>query len=783
MRSRHPSHDPTSRTTVRIFTVFLAFLVPMGMALSFLWPALSGGLLADDYLVNIFLDRDVATHAVVDWSRVWRDLSGPWLGLEGSAIYRPMISLQYGIEIALGQGDPVYLHVSNAIVHVLTVFAVCWLGFALSSTAPARTAFVAGTLFALHPACMETAAWISGCVTGTQVLFSMLAVASFAWARRRSRVEWLAFSWVAALLALLSKESALMLPLLLLLVDGLVRLPTTWTGTLGRHLLFAPLWIAYLAARKLFLGTFLGEGLAGWEPEGLTGGWEAVLANLEAKLTALAMPYSDLFTSWRGLWVPSPRVLVSRLGHPTDLVPFLEVLAFLAFLGLVVFIALRSVRNWRILWTVLLGTLAVLATFAPTYAFPIGRDLGGMRHLYEGAAWACIVVALAAFDVRAVPRRLATWCVLVLLAVWGTGLALQTHARGTRYAWAWDEVAHVERALQTLGEEATPEKPLVSVVTPTVYEGVPLVRPNAVYAMGEPPNAPHDVPVVGLNCTFESVLHSEPLYHDAAPLRAMMEFGGTLLFWDPAKRAFVEVGRDPAIDGLPAVTPLGGGRTVFRFAELLGPAYQNLSPFWIERVDVAVSGEASGGQLAWSVGGASPASDAFVVFGEGTKVGEGGERITHFSVDLSHSLTFFSTQIQGGVSGFTLTFDEPVDPARVIALQLAKRLDVLPAMGTPLRGNGLHVGEESVLLHPPRGPVPEGQRRSLVLMGQHAALLVPIEGNVVRFDEVVARDLRRIARMMRTPRVWYYFLEEPVAGQAFPARRSVVDWFTLLPPE
>ena len=135
-------------------------LIPSVVALLVYAPTLTGGFLSDDFLLDCLLDRST-DEVRVSWGAVLADFARPWLGIEGSVLYRPVMSVSYAIDLLLGGGSPVPFHVTNVLAHVIATASCAWLCARFSPARPRLAAVVGGLLFALHPAAVEATAWVS----------------------------------------------------------------------------------------------------------------------------------------------------------------------------------------------------------------------------------------------------------------------------------------------------------------------------------------------------------------------------------------------------------------------------------------------------------------------------------------------------------------------------------------------------------------------------------------------------------------------------------------------
>lgn len=130
--------------------------------------------------------------------------------------YRPLFLLWLLINRMLFGLHPLGWHLTTVLIHLAVTFMVYRLAQRL--TGDQVTAGIAALLFGLHPVHIEAVAWISGV---TEPLMAFWLIASFlCYLNHRQRPEhangWFAASLLFYVLAMLAKETALVLPLLIL---------------------------------------------------------------------------------------------------------------------------------------------------------------------------------------------------------------------------------------------------------------------------------------------------------------------------------------------------------------------------------------------------------------------------------------------------------------------------------------------------------------------------------------------------------------------------------------
>jgi len=137
-----------------------------------------------------------------------------------AAYYRPLVTLSFWLDQSLSRNNPHWFHVVNLLLYTLAAAAVTLVLWELLHSGV--WALLGGLLFAAHSSHVESVAFVSGRTDIMLTLF--IGVASFALLRSfRKRNHWW---WLvvppAFGLALLSKETAVLFPLLVALAPLLV---------------------------------------------------------------------------------------------------------------------------------------------------------------------------------------------------------------------------------------------------------------------------------------------------------------------------------------------------------------------------------------------------------------------------------------------------------------------------------------------------------------------------------------------------------------------------------
>lgn len=360
-------------------------------------------------LPNGLVIDDVHQIAENDWITSPRHLGeifsrGVW-DFEGrsSSYYRPLMYVLYtGVYAVAGRAAWAY-HLLNILFHAGATLLVAMLArqaFPRSAPrAPALLAppFVAGLLFATHPIHTEPVAWSAGIADLGLTLFGLLALWCHATAAERGWGRD-AGSVIALLLALLCKETAVVIPLLAIAYDVLFLEPPERTPRLVRGLaLFAVAGAIYGGLRVHALGGL--APTAGRIELGAAAYALAVLALLAGYIEKLVLPVGLNF--WHQFAPPSSLLSAAAAGA-----------ACIAGITAAAAFALRANRTARFAFVVFVVPL--LPSF---YLGALNQGLENAfaeRYLYLPSVGFVLLLALA---IEAVRLRAARHGALVLAAV------------------------------------------------------------------------------------------------------------------------------------------------------------------------------------------------------------------------------------------------------------------------------------------------------------------------------------------------------------------------------
>jgi tetratricopeptide (TPR) repeat protein len=224
-------------------------------------PVVAGLLAVTLYLPTVrndfvFDDRGVVLEnpLLLDVRDLPRLFAAPWWNtprVAGGGLYRPVTTATFALDRAAARGfRPGWFHAVNALLHGVVTGLVTAL--ALRLFPGVLPALAAGILFAVHPVHSEAVAGIVGRSEILAAGFTLAALFADDAARRRrgaAATRAALFAPVLVLLAILSKESALAAPLLILLFARLRGRPREGERRTGLRLA-----IGYAAAIAVALG-------------------------------------------------------------------------------------------------------------------------------------------------------------------------------------------------------------------------------------------------------------------------------------------------------------------------------------------------------------------------------------------------------------------------------------------------------------------------------------------------------------------------------------------------
>ena len=173
-------------------------------------------------LGNTFVYDDYLTITNNHFIRERRYLSAffsqKYFAISNELTYRPVVTLSYFVDYAIWQLQPWGYHLTNLVIHTLNVYLVYFAVYRLFKNR--ITAFISCLLFSIHPIFSEAINAVSYREDLLSASFLLVAFILFIQynksTNRRYFIIWYALSLLTYLLAMLSKETAVVLPFLIL---------------------------------------------------------------------------------------------------------------------------------------------------------------------------------------------------------------------------------------------------------------------------------------------------------------------------------------------------------------------------------------------------------------------------------------------------------------------------------------------------------------------------------------------------------------------------------------
>lgn len=244
-------------------------------------------------------------------------VEGYWAGTgedepldSGGSLYRPLTLLTYAANYFADGLRPFGYHLVNLVLAMLV--AAAFYRFALDLEISRPAAVGAGLLFVVHPIHTEAVSSVVGraeLIMGLGVFWSMHLYCAFYYERKVGLAKGcgtLVWSWLAFAGALLSKEQAVVLPFLLVLLDLMKSAPPSgapaWLKFVStRYAVYGVILVAYLGARSVAVGNYT-PGSFIFRPPDFISYLDNPLAHVSGSVRALtALKVSGLYL-WLFVW-------------------------------------------------------------------------------------------------------------------------------------------------------------------------------------------------------------------------------------------------------------------------------------------------------------------------------------------------------------------------------------------------------------------------------------------------------------------------------------------------
>jgi Flp pilus assembly protein TadD len=188
--------------------------------------------------------------------------SGPSIPLSFSAHYRPIYMLWLMINEQLFGLIVPWWHLTSLLLHICAIYLVYQLGLRVFKEG--WTATLGALLFAFHPIHVEAVAYVSASTDLLATIFVLISFLSYCRFREpNASPAYFAVSLLTAGLAMLSKETAAMMPFLLVSYEACCEVPADGQRRWSRFIWTLPFFAIvaiYILLRTLLFGRNLGPG-------------------------------------------------------------------------------------------------------------------------------------------------------------------------------------------------------------------------------------------------------------------------------------------------------------------------------------------------------------------------------------------------------------------------------------------------------------------------------------------------------------------------------------------
>lgn len=165
----------------------------------------------DDHFLIV---RNPNIHSLHNWTALFFEPMWNFVRNATLVYYRPVTLLFFSLEYHLFGDQPLGWHVVSVFLHVIVTGLVFWTGNAVLKNRAA--AIFAALLFGVYPIHTEVACWA---VATNESLLAIAVLAAFGgfvfWHEQPRSAVWFCFSFISTAAALLIKETAVILPVLL----------------------------------------------------------------------------------------------------------------------------------------------------------------------------------------------------------------------------------------------------------------------------------------------------------------------------------------------------------------------------------------------------------------------------------------------------------------------------------------------------------------------------------------------------------------------------------------
>jgi len=325
-------------------------------------------------LGNTFVYDDYLTITNNYFIREWRYLSAffnqKYFAISNELTYRPVVTFSYFVDYAIWQLRPWGYHLTNLIIHTLNVYLVYFTAYHLFKNR--ITAFISCLLFSIHPIFSEAVNAVSyreDLLSATFLLAAFILFVKYSQnPNGRSFIIRYPLSLLAYLLAMVSKETAIVLPFLILSYEFIFkRDPIPNSQHLARRLMVNYGGYIVIGGFYLFLRFYLIHNPGEW----VAYPGNSIFVNF-IMMTKVLGYYIKL------LFIPTPL----NADYVTPLTYFPADTAFIVSVILLIITAILLVKKCRLSRIWIFSTIWFFITLLPVLNIIPINNIMAERYLY-----------------------------------------------------------------------------------------------------------------------------------------------------------------------------------------------------------------------------------------------------------------------------------------------------------------------------------------------------------------------------------------------------------------
>lgn len=286
-----------------------------------------------------------------------------------SNMYRPILTTSFAIDHFIWGFRPYGYHLSSIILHTLnTVFVFLLITLLFHKK---LLAFLTALFFSIHPVNSEAVIYASGRTDPLYTFFALLSILSFLWYEKNTHKRFIryAISLVLFIIALLSKESAVIVPILFVLLywiqDRRQKIPRT-------HLFL------FLLPFFLFTGIYILLRLTVLNFQNTLNFYNTSNIYTSSFLIRL-FTFSNAFWQYLGIFF-FPKDLISARNVP--LITSVESIPFMSFLTIFLAFFILSILTYRKNKIFLFSFLWFFLTLLPSSGIIPINNIAAEHYLY-----------------------------------------------------------------------------------------------------------------------------------------------------------------------------------------------------------------------------------------------------------------------------------------------------------------------------------------------------------------------------------------------------------------